>query len=163
VSMRVDEVRLNNGLVARREVVDHPGAVVIVALDSDDQVYLVEQYRHPIGRTLLELPAGTLEPGEEPLQAAKRELREEVGAEAREWSKLGTFYSTPGFCSESLHAFLARDLTYTECEPDDDEELRTVRLALSDLRHASTELVDSKSLASLYLLMTAESRLGNER
>ena len=82
-----------------------------------DHVYLVRQYRHPIGRYLLELPAGGLEPGEEPLAAAKRELREEVGLEAREWTSLGSFFSSPGFANERLHAFLARGLVRVPSRP----------------------------------------------
>jgi ADP-ribose pyrophosphatase len=152
VSMRVDEISLSDGGTATREVVEHPGAVVIIALDDREHVYLVRQYRHPIGRLLLELPAGSLEPGEEPLAGAKRELREEVGVEAGEWTNLGSFFSSPGFVNEHLHVFLARRLVQVESDPDEDEELTVVRCALTQLAGRLEEIPDAKSLAALYLL-----------
>jgi ADP-ribose pyrophosphatase len=152
VSVRVDEVSLCRGGTATREVVEHPGAVVIIALDDEARVYLVRQYRHPIRRMLLELPAGSLEPGEEPLTAAKRELREEVGLEAGEWRVLGSFFSSPGFVNEHLHVFLARQLVQVDTDPDEDEELTVVRRALTELSCRLDEIPDAKSLAALYLL-----------
>ena len=152
VSMRVDEVTLPRGGTAVREVVDHPGAVVIAALDGAGQIYLVSQYRHAIARYLVELPAGGLEPGEEPLAAAKRELREEVGLEAGEWVPLGSFFSSPGFANERLHAFLARDLVSVDGEPDDDEDLAVVRHVLVDLLEHPGQIEDAKTLAALCLL-----------
>ena len=115
VSLRVDEIALPAGGTATREVVEHPGAVVIIALDDDGEVALVRQYRHAIRRYLLELPAGGLEPGEEPLAAAQRELREEVGVEAARWTSLGYFFSSPGFANEMLHVFLAEELAPGLC------------------------------------------------
>ncbi|MBN1321793.1 MAG: NUDIX hydrolase [Thermoleophilia bacterium] len=152
VSLRVDEITLPWGGIAVREVVDHPGAVVIVALDDEEHVYLVRQYRHPIGRHLLELPAGGLEPDEAPLSAAKRELREEVGLEAREWQPLGSFFSSPGFANELLHAFLARGLTSVQGDPDDDEDISVVRYPLTRLLEHPEETADAKTLAALSLL-----------
>lgn len=151
VTLRVDEITLPQGGTALREVVDHPGAVVIVAVDGEDQAYLVKQYRHPIGRYLLELPAGALEQGEEPLVAAKRELREEVGLEAGTWTSLGTFFSSPGFVNERLHAFLARDLSAVPAEPDDDEDIRVVRYPLTELLGHLDVTPDAKTLATLLL------------
>jgi ADP-ribose pyrophosphatase len=152
VSMRVDEVTLPRGGTAVREVVDHPGAVVIAALDDADQIYLVSQYRHAIARHLVELPAGGLEPDEEPLAAAKRELREEVGLEAGEWVLLGSYFSSPGFANERLYAFLARDLVSADGEPDEDEDLTVVRYALTDLLEHLDQIQDAKTLAALCLL-----------
>ncbi len=152
VSLRVDEIELPTGERATREVVRHPGAVVVIALDSDDEVYLVRQYRHPIGRYLLELPAGGLEPGEEPLAAAKRELREEVGLEALEWTSLGSFFSSPGFVNEHLHAFLAEKLTRVPTDPDDDEDISVVRYPLAGLLEHLEDTPDAKTLATLCLL-----------
>lgn len=152
VSLRVDEIGLLQGGVAVREVVEHPGAVVIVALDDEDAVLLVRQYRHPIGRYLLELPAGGLEDGEDPLSAAKRELREEVGMEAREWRPLGSFFSSPGFVNERLHAFLARGLYSVPGDPDDDEDISVVRYPLRELLQHLAETPDAKTLATLCLL-----------
>ncbi len=152
VSMRVDEITLPDGGTAIREVVDHPGAVVVAALDEDGRLYLVSQYRHAIGRNLLELPAGGLEPGEEPLAAAKMELREEVDLEARDWVSLGSFFSSPGFANERLHAFLARELVPVQGQPDEDEDLTVVTYALSDLLKHLDDVHDAKTLAALLLV-----------
>jgi 8-oxo-dGTP pyrophosphatase MutT (NUDIX family) len=152
INLRVDEIGLPDGGSAIREVVDHPGAVVVVALDADGSVYLVEQYRHPIGRYLLELPAGCLEPGEEPLVAAKRELREEVGLVARDWALLGSFFSSPGFLNEELHAFLARGLVSVESQPDDDEDIHVLRYPLHEVLDRCRGAADAKTLAALFLL-----------
>lgn len=112
VSVRTDEVRMSDGSVSTREVVEHPGAVAIVALDDEDRVTLVRQYRHPIGDYLLELPAGLLDvAGEAPLVAAQRELYEEAGLRAARWDLLVDLLSSPGFSTEALRVYLARDLT----------------------------------------------------
>jgi len=155
LSLRVDEIELSEGRSAVREVVEHPGAVVIAAVDEHQRVYLVRQYRHPIGRDLLELPAGMLEMGEEPLAAAMRELREEAGLIAERWTALGSFYSSPGFANESLHAFMARDLTQVDTDPDDDEDLAIVRRPLSRVYGTLNELTDAKTLATLLLVKEA--------
>jgi ADP-ribose pyrophosphatase len=152
VSMRVDEITLPDGGTAIREVVDHPGAVVVAALDEAGRLYLVSQYRHAIARNLLELPAGGLEPGEEPLAAAKRELREEVDLEAHDWVSLGSFFSSPGFANERLHAFLARELVPVQGQPDEDEDLTVVTYALSDLLQHLDDVHDAKTLAALLLV-----------
>jgi ADP-ribose diphosphatase len=152
VSLRVDQIALSDGRTATREVVEHPGAVVIIALDQDSQVTLVRQYRHAVRRYLLELPAGGLEPGEEPLFTAQRELREEVGLDAAEWTSLGRFFSSPGFANELLHVFLARDLRPAHAEPDDDEDITVVKLGLEELYEHPELIEDAKSLAALLLL-----------
>jgi 8-oxo-dGTP pyrophosphatase MutT (NUDIX family) len=152
IKIRVDEISLPQGGTATREVVEHAGAVVVVPVDRQERVYLVRQYRHAISRHLLELPAGCLEAGEEPLAGAKRELREEVGLEAREWKALGSFYSSPGFADEVLHAFLARDLVQTVREPDYDEDLTVERRELQDLLDHVDDIADAKTLAALLLL-----------
>jgi ADP-ribose pyrophosphatase len=112
---------------------------------------------------LLEFPAGGLEPGEEPLFAAKRELREETGLEAARWTSLGHFFSSPGFANEILHVFLAEDLSGAEADPDDDEDLQVVRYALSGLYEHPEQLEDAKSLAALLLLQEARGREQSER
>jgi ADP-ribose pyrophosphatase len=152
VTLRVDEIALPRGGTALREVVRHPGAVVVAAVDSDAHVYLVRQYRHAVGRYLLELPAGGLEPDEEPLAAAQRELREEVGLQARDWVYLGSFFSTPGFVDEHLHAYLARDLTVVPTDPDDDEDISVVRYPLTGLLDHLEDVPDAKTMATLLLL-----------
>jgi len=155
VSLRVDEITLPGGGTALREVVDHPGAVVIVAVDQEARVYLVRQYRHPIARDLLELPAGTLERGEEPLSAARRELREEVGLEARSWAALGSFFSSPGFANEQLYAYLARELAPVPCEPDEDENISVLRYPLAEVLDHPEDIPDAKTLAALLLAKRA--------
>lgn len=152
ISLRVDKVMLPNVGVVTRDIVDHPGAVVILALDNEDHLYLVDQYRHAVARHLLELPAGALEPGEDPLVAAKRELREEVGLDAGVWTYLGMFFSSPGFANEKLHAFLARELTAAIAEPDDDEDISVVRYPLQGLLGELDRIQDAKTLAALLLL-----------
>jgi ADP-ribose diphosphatase len=159
VSLRVDEILLSDGRAVTREVVEHPGAVVVVAVDDEGRVPLVRQYRHAVKEYLLELPAGGLEPGELPQEAARRELREEVGVEAGTWRQLGYFFSSPGFANEKLHVFLAEDLRSAPAEPDDDEEIAVVRCRLSELYDRPELIQDAKSLAALLLLSkSAEAR-----
>ena len=155
VSLRVDEIGLRHGGRATREVVEHPGAVVVLAIDDAGRVALVRQYRHAIKQYLLELPAGGLEPGERPLDAAQRELREEVGVEAGRWTELGHFFSSPGFANENLHVFLAEELRPAQAEPDDDEDITVVRYGLSELYEHPGQIEDAKSLAALLLLSKA--------
>lgn len=151
IDVRVDEIELPGDRIATREVVSHAGAVVVAAVDEEERVYLVRQYRHAVGRELVELPAGGLEPDEEPLSAAKRELREEAGLEADEWVSLGAFFSSPGFANEKLYAFLARGLKVVEVDPDEDEDLEICRYPLSDLLAHLGEITDAKTLATLLL------------
>ena len=117
IDVQVDTVSLPNGNTSTREVVRHPGGVGILALDDEDCAVLVEQYRYVFGRTLLEIPAGKREPGEDPLTTARRELREETGAEATHWQPLGAVLPSPGCYGEVLHLYLARDLTFGETHP----------------------------------------------
>ena len=154
VSLRVEQITLPDGRTATREVVEHPGAVVVAAVDAGGNVVLVSQYRHPLRDYLLELPAGGLESGEDPAHASKRELREEVGLDAKTWVHLGHFYSSPGFANERLEAFLATDLTEVGADPDDDEDLEVVALPLADLLDHPERIFDAKTLATLLLAQT---------
>jgi 8-oxo-dGDP phosphatase len=123
LALRTDHVRMPGGNVAKREVVEHYGAVAIAAVDDDGRVALVYQYRHPIGRRLWELPAGLLdEPGEDPATAAARELHEETGFTAQRWSVLVDLVSSPGFSDEALRVYLAQGLTEVGRPEADDEE-----------------------------------------
>lgn len=162
MNIRTDEITTPRGAVVSRDVVEHPGAVVVVALDTQGYVYFVRQYRHAIGSYLVELPAGGLESGEQPLVAAKRELREEVGIQAADWTVLGSFYSSPGFANEHLHAFLAQGLVPVATDPDDDEDIEVVRYPLHRLPEAIAELADAKTLAALYLLERMRPEAGKD-
>jgi 8-oxo-dGTP pyrophosphatase MutT (NUDIX family) len=165
LTFKVDQVRLPNGHMAMREVVDHPGAVVIAALDAEGRLVLEKQYRYAIDRDLVEFPAGVLEPGEDPAEAAKRELREEAGLEAGRWDRLGAFYSSPGFVHEQLHAYLARDLRVVPRDLDFDEDIDLEWIPLRGLLDRPEYLVDAKTLATLLLvrsLLEKEEREGAE-
>ncbi|HEX6989652.1 MAG TPA: NUDIX hydrolase [Bacillota bacterium] len=161
-SVRCDVVRLPDGRRARRDVVEHPGAVVIVPILDRGDLLFVRQYRHAAGEALIEFPAGTIEPGEEPAATAARELREECGLQAGRLTALGAFYSAPGFCSELLHAFTARDLAPAPAAPDPDEQIETVAMPLAQALElaAGGGLRDAKTLAALLLLLRRASIAG---
>ena len=154
VKLDVDQVRLADGTETVREVVRHPGAVLIVGLLPDQRVVMVRQYRYCVGEPLLELPAGTLEPGEDPLDCARRELAEETGYQSDEWTKIATFYTTPGFTDEQIHCFVGRNLLAGgEGEADEDERIETVLMPLSSAQTLARrgELHDAKSMVGLLL------------
>ena len=146
-----DTVELVNGATACREIIRHPGAVVMVPVDEEGNVYLVRQYRYPYGKVVLEVPAGKLEVGEEPFPAAQRELEEEVGAKAEQWAFLGEMLPTPGFCDELQRVYLARGLSFGESHPDEDEFLEVVKLPLSQAVDMAVDgrLQDSKTVAAI--------------
>lgn len=152
INVRVDSVARPTGGAVDREVVEHAGAVVIVALDSEGRVSLVRQYRHPVGRSVLELPAGTVEENENPIDTAKRELREEVGLVARRWVELGRFFSSPGFSNEEIRAYLARDLRSVPVAPEDDEDIVVSRQPLIHLVDNPERIEDAKTLGAVLLL-----------
>jgi len=155
INVRQDQVILPGGKAAIREVVEHPGAAAVLALDDQERVILVRQYRQPAAAVLLEIPAGKLDPGEEPLECAKRELAEETGLCGNSWRPLGWFYLSPGFCNEKIHLFLARELTSTHPLPtaDLEEMVEVISLPLGELLEmaAQGELTDAKTVIALYL------------
>lgn len=136
-----------------REIVEHPGAVAIVAVDAVGCVTLVRQLREATRKRLLELPAGTAEAGEEPLATARRELREECGLTGGQWRELAAFWTTPGFCRERMHLFAAEGVERGEPEPADDEELELVRWPVAEVRARLGEIEDAKTLAGLLLYL----------
>ena len=160
ISIRVDEIEIENGRNVRREVVEHPGAVVIVPVDSDGKIHWVRQYRYAAERSLLELPAGTIEPGEEPLACAKREVQEETGHAASGWTPLGGFFTAPGFCTEYMHAFAATGLSSAEAHPDEDEDIEVESLTLEEslARIDTGEVEDAKSIAAVFLYLRHANR-----
>jgi ADP-ribose pyrophosphatase len=136
-----------------REIVEHPGAVAIVAVDDEGYVALVRQLREATRKYLLELPAGTAEPGEEPLATAQRELKEECGLSGGTWRELAAFWTTPGFCRERMHLFAAEGVERGEAAPEPDEELELVRWPVSEIEARLHEIEDAKTLAGLLLYL----------
>ena len=133
IKVTLDQAELPNGKLAAREVVEHPGGVAVLALEEDNTTYLVKQFRYPIQQLLLELPAGKLDGPEDHLLAAKRELSEETGLEAEEWTYMGSILASPGFCTERLHMYLARKLSHKKQHLDEDEFLNVVPIPFDAL------------------------------
>jgi ADP-ribose diphosphatase len=141
-----------------REIVEHPGAVTIVAVDREGRVALVRQLREATRKQLLELPAGTLDEGEDPLSAAKRELEEETGLTGGEWREVTRFYTAPGFCRELMTLFVAEGVEPGEARPEADEELELVHWPVAEIEQRLGELEDAKSLAGLLLYLKLRAR-----
>jgi 8-oxo-dGTP pyrophosphatase MutT (NUDIX family) len=152
-SVREDRFRYDDGTEAEREIVSHPGAVAVVAHDGE-QLYLVAQPREAVGEPeLLELPAGKLDAeGETPLETGKRELAEEIGKGARTWRHLSSFYSSPGFCDEQIHLYLATDLYDERADADETERIEVRAVPFRELDRAIRECRDAKTLAGLLWL-----------
>jgi ADP-ribose pyrophosphatase len=153
VKLYKDTVELPDGQRAYREIVKHPGAVAMVPLLPDGRVLLVRQYRTAAQRVLLEIPAGTLEPGEDPLEAAARELQEETGYRPGRLVRLGAEYTAPGYTSELIHLFLATELETARLEADDDEFIEVVSLPFEEAlrRVVAGEIPDGKTQVGLLL------------
>ena len=151
VHVEYDEIETADGHKSFREVVRHPGGVVIVAETNEGKVLLVKQYRYPLAKTNLELPAGKLEYGENPDEACKRELEEETGYDAGTWESLGYINTTPGICDEKLYLFLATDLYYDAPCPDDGEIIEAYEYKLDDIFEMikNGEINDSKTICAL--------------
>ncbi|WP_026918047.1 NUDIX domain-containing protein [Gordonia shandongensis] len=162
LALRIDEVEMPGGDVARREVVEHDGAVAVVARDDDGRIAMVRQYRHPVGRRLLELPAGLLDggPGESPLDAARRELAEETDLAAERWRVLVDLVSSPGFTDESVRVFLAEELSVIAPAGRIDEEAdMTVEWLALDEAVAMVmrgEIVNATAVAGLLATLAAD-------
>ena len=155
VQLHVDEVELSNGKRTTREVVEHAGAVVMLPIDQSGEALLVRQYRYPISQDLLEAPAGGIDPGEAPEQAAQRELQEEIGYRAGRLDSLGEFWTAPGFCTEYMYAYLARDLSPSSLAPDEDEEIVVERHSLDSIRAMIRDgrIVDAKTIAAFWMAL----------
>lgn len=151
--VRVDQVQLDTGKVIKLDIVQHNGAIVIVPLDQEGNLWFVDQYRHAAGETLIELPAGTLEDQEDPLSSAQRELREEIGMAASRLTHLGEFYIAPGYSTEYLYIYLAEDLTPDPLPHDEDEMISVVKVPIGEVFQWVKEkkIRDAKTLAALLL------------
>lgn len=153
LNLRIDDVRTASGIQTIREVIEHRGAVALIAIDAAQRLLLVRQYRHPVRRATLEIPAGTLEEGEDPDDCAARELREETGFIAAHLERIGGIYPSPGFCTEHIHLYLATDLTESTAQPEADEAIELERLAWDDVleRVRAGEIADGKSVSALLM------------
>jgi len=151
LTVTVSHVELQDGTVARREVVRHPGGVCVVPVDKNGNVIAVRQYRYAVERELLEIPAGKLEAGEEPADCALRELSEETGCTAEKIVSLGILYATPGYCGERMHLFLATGLTDGEQHLDRGEFLSYERIPLDEMvaKALNGEINDAKTVGGL--------------
>jgi len=157
IDLDVDTVRFPNGTVGELEMIRHPGASAVVPFLSeptaeDPQVLLIRQYRYAAEQYLYEVPAGRLDPGESPLQAAKRELTEETGYKARKWTKLVSFYASPGFVAEKMTIFLATNLTGGEAQPMDDEKIETRWFTPAEIESMikSGKILDGKTMIGYF-------------
>ncbi len=161
ISLRVDEVERAGGGLATREIVEHPGAVAVIAWDGA-RLAMVRQWRHAAAQTLLEIPAGTTEPDEEPMATARRELAEEMGIGAGSWVTGPSFFTAPGFCTERLTLFLATELHPDETPPPDDEQIERSWLTLEEALEAVDRgaVMDAKSIAGILWLARRVSSAG---
>ena len=161
ISLKVDDVTLPNGALSKREIVNHPGAVAVIAVTTDNKLILVEQYRKALERSIIEIPAGKLEPGEAPELTARRELEEETGYGCNELTYLQTFATSPGFADEVIHLFIARGLYKIEnaAMADEDEfvELLEVTLEEAEQMVAEQKIYDAKTaFAVLWLKLNKQ-------
>ncbi len=156
ISLQVDDVELPNGKNSKREIVKHPGAVAVIPLTDDNKIVMVEQFRKPLEKAIVEIPAGKLEKGEDPELCAKRELEEETGYVCGEIEKLVSFYTSPGFADEILHIYAARKLSKIEnpAIPDEDEFVDVIELTLEEAQAyiADQKIHDAKTVYAVQYL-----------
>lgn len=155
LDFHVDKARLEDGRTVTRECVDHSGGVGIAVLTADNEMLFVRQYRYPYHEILLEAPAGKLEKGEDPFEAAKREQKEETGTTGKNYADLGTFYPSPGYTNEVLHLYACRADTYGELNLDDGEFLETVRIPLAKAVEMVMNGEVPNAIAQVLVLKTA--------
>ncbi len=160
INLQVDEVKLPNGKTAKREIIKHPGAVAIIAVTDENKIVMVEQFRKALEKTIIEIPAGKLEKGEEPLACAKRELEEETGYDCESIERLNSFYTSPGFADEIVHVYLAKGLTKKENAAglDEDEFVNLMELTLDQAQLAIKEerICDAKTVFAVQYLQLQE-------
>ncbi len=158
VKLRVDTVQMPSGRETTREIVEHSDCVAIVAIDAHEDVLLVNQFRKPVGKELLEIPAGGIEPDEDPVTAVRREMQEETGYLPRKVVRIGGFYSAPGYCTDYLYLYLATDLVPSQLYAEDTENIRLTRVPISQIPSliASGSICDAKSIAGLFTFINLD-------
>ncbi|MDD4923564.1 MAG: NUDIX hydrolase [Dehalococcoidales bacterium] len=154
-SVRIDEIRLSDGSTSTREIVEHSDAVVVVPIDRSGNILLVKQYRRAAGKDLLELPAGGVEPGENPLETVRRELQEEIGYLPNKIISMGGFYASPGYNTEYLHLYLASDLAPAKLHAEDTDSIEVVPVPIKSITDyiKSGKICDAKSVAGILYYM----------
>ncbi len=152
-TLSVDDLRTPDNRIVKYDIIHHAGSVVIVPIDSDGNILFVRQYRHAANTLLLELPAGTRNGNEDPLECARRETREEIGMNANNLQKLGSMYLAPGYSTELMHIFLATELNEDPLDADEDEFLQVEKISTHHVAEMviNGELLDAKTLAALFL------------
>lgn len=158
----VDEVAHDpSGFEIHRSIIRHPGSAVMMAVDAQERILLVKQFRLPAEQELWELPAGRIDPGESPIDTARRELREETGYGAKTWSKLGAFWPSPGYVAEHMTIFLASDLTEGKQQPMDDERIETRWLTKQELGEwiRTGQIQDGKTIIGYFLWLDRRAQL----
>lgn len=153
LKLRLDTVELPDGSSSKREIVEHSGGVAVVAVTDSGELLMVRQYRKAMEKELLELPAGKLEAGEDPLECAERELREETGYKAGSIELLSEFYTAPGFCSEKVYVYIAKELEFVGEALDEGEFLEVEKYGIEELGSLLSELQDAKSIIGVMHLM----------
>ncbi len=151
VKLRIDTVQMPSGRETTREIVEHSDCVAVIAIDAEDNILLVRQFRKSVEKELLEIPAGGIDPGEDPAQCVRREMREETGYLPQNVERLGGFFSAPGYCTEYLHLYLATNLTPSQLYAEDTESISLVRVPISQIPGLvnSGSICDAKSIAGL--------------
>ena len=154
-SVRLDQIRLPDGSASTREIVEHSDAVVVVPVDRSSNILLVKQYRRAAGKSLLELPAGGIEPGENPLETVKREMQEEIGYLPNKITGMGGFYASPGYNTEYLHLYMATDLVPAKLHAEDTDSIEVVPVPIKSITDyiKSGKICDSKSIAGILYYM----------
>ncbi|MFT9847423.1 NUDIX hydrolase [Aneurinibacillus sp. REN35] len=152
IQVKVDDVELPNGKTAKREIVHHPGAVAVMAITEDNRMIMVRQFRKPLERMLVEIPAGKLEPGEEPEVCAGRELQEETGYTYVSLSHQASFYTSPGFADEIVHLYRAEGVMPGEAQPDEDEFVELMHVTIEEAQQmiAQGDIRDAKTILAVY-------------
>jgi len=164
VKLRVDTIQMPDGRQTTREIVEHGACIAVVAVDGDNNILLVSQYRDAVGKELLEIPAGGVDPGEDVETAVKREMQEETGYLPRKLVRLGGYYLAPGYSTEFMHLYMATDLVPSRLTAEDTEGIKVVKIKLPEIRKmlAEGKISDGKSIAGLYMFLDYQNKLKSQ-